>query len=115
MIRFAFKTPLAGMIAGLMLLGLAGCVESSALVEDSTRTVAKSVVKTVINDKFPGVNADVYVDCIMDNAEMDQLVSLAQAAVVGVDQSTVQIVTDIAREPETLKCIAQGTLGLPSG
>ncbi|WP_321366196.1 succinate dehydrogenase [uncultured Celeribacter sp.] len=111
MIRLGFKTPLAGM----MLLALTGCIESSALVEDTTRSAAKSVVKTVINDKFPGVNADVYVDCIMDNAEMDQLVSLAQAAVVGVDQSTVQIVTDIAREPETLSCLAHGTLGAPFG
>ncbi|NIY80506.1 succinate dehydrogenase [Celeribacter sp. HF31] len=115
MIRLGFKTPFAGGIAGMMLLALSGCIESSALVEDTTRSAAKSVVKTVINDKFPGVNADVYVDCIMDNAEMDQLVSLAQAAVVGVDQSTVQIVTDIAREPETLRCIAQGALGVPSG
>ncbi|WP_417260130.1 succinate dehydrogenase [Celeribacter sp.] len=96
--------------AALLLTGLSGCFDGSSLVEDTTRSTAKTVVKAVINDKFPGVDADVYVDCIMDNAEMDQLVTLAKAAVTGVDDETVQTVTEIASEPETLTCIAQSSL-----
>ncbi|WP_434290458.1 succinate dehydrogenase [Celeribacter sp. SCSIO 80788] len=96
--------------AALTALILSGCVESSSLVEDTTRTAAKGVVKTVINSKFPGVDADLYVDCVMDNADTDQLVTLAKAAVTGVDETTVSTVTEIASEPETLKCIAQSGL-----
>ncbi|WP_417254104.1 succinate dehydrogenase [Celeribacter sp.] len=96
--------------AALLFTGLSGCIEGSSLVEDTTRSTAKTVVKTVINDKFPGVDADVYVDCIMVNAETGQLVTLAKAAVTGVDDETVQTVTEIASEPETLTCIAQSGL-----
>ncbi|SFJ34181.1 hypothetical protein [Celeribacter neptunius] len=96
--------------AALSALILSGCVESSPLVEDTTRVAAKGVVKTVISSKFPGVDADLYVDCVMDNANTSQLVSLAKAAVVGVDSSTVTTVTEIASEPETLKCVAQNGL-----
>lgn len=91
----------------LACVALTACLDSSELVEEGSRAAAKGVVKTVINSKFPGVDADVYVDCILDNAETDQIITLAKAAVTGVDDTTVATVTDIAKEPETLSCIAQ--------
>lgn len=90
---------------------LSGCLDNSALVEETSRSAAKGVVKSVINSKFPGVDADRYVDCVMDNADTDQIITLAKAAVTGVDDTTVATVTEIAKEPETLKCIAQSSLG----
>lgn len=93
-----------------LVASLSGCLASENLVEATAQTAAKSVIKTVIASKLPGVNADVAVDCVVENASTAQLVDIAKAAVTGVDASTISTVTSIATQPETLSCIAQSDL-----
>ncbi len=99
-------------IAGLALstLLLSGCLQAPQALEDTTKLAAKTAVNSVISKKFPGVDAEVYVDCVIDNATPQQMLSLAATAVTGVQSNTINTVTAIASEGETLKCIAQGSL-----
>ena len=51
-------------------------------------------------------------DCIIDNASAAQIRALAAESVLGATESSVQIVSDIVSQPETLTCLA--TKGLPA-
>lgn len=95
MLRIAF--------IGVMLIGLSGCVTDD-LVQDTTRSAAKSVVTPIIADRFPGRNTAAYSDCVIDNATTDEIFDLAKAAVTGADQGTVNTVVRIAARRGTLEC-----------
>ena len=98
----------------LILLGigllLSACTEAAC--DDVAREAAKSAVRPVIADRFPGVPLEPSVDCIIDNATSREILSLAADAVTGPTASTVEIVSRIASRPETITCLA--TEGLPA-
>ena len=100
---------LLGIIAATVLLS--GCLAPEAAVEQTARSAAKGVINTVMAQKLPGVNTAPYVDCIVDQASTEDLITIAKAAVTGIDNSTVSIVTTIASQPETISCMAQNELG----
>jgi hypothetical protein len=93
-------------------LALASCDAAQEAVTQSTRDTAKTVVNGVVEDKFPGVNAALITDCIIDNASVSEILVIAKASVVGVKQDTVDTVVDISKRPETAACIAKNGLKL---
>ncbi len=101
----------AGVLVVILLaLGLGGC---SAQAQDRlAREAARSAITPVVMERFPGVPLEPTLDCLIDNANAQQLRALAADAVLGPTESTVQIVTDITAKPETLTCLAQE--GLPA-
>jgi predicted ThiF/HesA family dinucleotide-utilizing enzyme len=97
------------------LTGLCACQMSAPLqqsAEEAARGQAKTVVNTVVESKMPGLNAAPVTDCIIDNASMNEVFTIAKAAVTGIDDSTVSTVMDIAKRPDTVTCIAKNKLGL---
>jgi hypothetical protein len=100
---------LLGIISVAVLMS--GCLAPEAAVQETARAAAKGVINTVMSQKLPGVNTAPYVDCIVDQASTEEVITLAKAAVTGIDNSTVSIVTSIASQPETISCIAQNGLG----
>ena len=93
----------------LAVLPLAGCAE---LQDQVARDAAKSVVRPVLADRFPGVPLEPATDCIIDNATAGEILSLASDAAQGApDAGTVETVLTIGARPETLSCLA--TEGLP--
>ena len=100
----------------LLLIGatllLTACTAAQDAVTQTTRSSAKSVVNSVVEKRFPGVNAAPITDCIIDNASTSEIFKLAGAAVTGVDDSTIKTVVDITKRPDTTKCIAKASLGL---
>ncbi len=76
------------------------------------REAARSAITPVIAERFPGVPLQPAVDCIIDNASAVQIRALAADAVVGPNENTAQIVSDIVSKPETLTCLAAE--GLPA-
>lgn len=96
------------------LLALSGCV-TDGIVQDTSREAAKRVVTPIITDRFPGRNTEAYSNCIIDNATTDEIFGLAKAAVVGVDQSTVNTVVGISTRGDTLKCFVKAELGSSLG
>jgi len=90
-------------------IALTGCTVDQQ--DDLTRRAAKNAVRPVLAQKLPGVPVEPATDCIIDNANSKQLLSLTADAVTGPTASTVQIVTNILSQPATLTCLA--TKGLP--
>ena len=79
--------------------------------DELTRDAAKRAVRPVLEERLPGVPLEPATDCIIDNASAGELLSLAADAVTGPTANTVEIVSDIATRPETVRCLA--TEGLP--
>lgn len=80
--------------------------------DELTRDAAKRAVRPVLAERLPGVPVEPATDCIIDNASSRELLSLAADAVTGPTANTVEIVSDIATRPETIRCLA--TEGLPA-
>jgi len=80
--------------------------------DELTRDAAKRVVRPILQERLPGVPVEPATDCIIDNATSGELLSLAADAVTGPTANTVEIVSDIATRPETIRCLA--TEGLPA-
>ena len=68
-------------------------------------------MNSVVQTRFPGVNAAPYTDCIIDNATAQEIFALAADSVTGPTASTAEIVSRIVSRPETIQCLA--TEGLP--
>ena len=92
---------------------LAGCMSDLGPAGDMlARDAAKGVVNSVVQTRFPGVDAAPYTDCIIDNATGAEIITIAEAAVLGTSQQTTALVVDIAGRPETLRCALNNSLGL---
>ncbi|MEM8774830.1 MAG: succinate dehydrogenase [Pseudomonadota bacterium] len=96
----------------LLALLLSGCTPANEAADNLARDQAKTVVNSVVSDRFPGVNAAPVTDCIIDAASASEIVSIASASITGVRQSTVEKVLEIAARPEAIKCIAENGLTL---
>lgn len=76
------------------------------------RDAARAAITPVVVQRFPGVPVEPTINCIIDNASAVQIRALAADTVLGPTESTVQIVSDIVRQPQTLTCLAAD--GLPA-
>jgi len=96
-------------LAALLLLPLAACVP---LQDQIARETARSAVRPVLAERFPGVPLEPSTDCVIDNATGAEIISLASDAALGrPDEGTVETVLTIVTRPETITCLA--TEGLP--
>lgn len=100
------KKAIALMVAAV----LAACTPTQQ--DELTRDAAKRAVRPVLAERLPGVPVEPATDCIIDNATSGELLSLAADAVTGPTANTVEIVTDIASRPDTIRCLAAE--GLPA-
>lgn len=82
---------------------LAAC--TPAIQDELARDAAKTAVRPVLEERFPGVPLEPATDCIIDNASANEILSLAADAVTGPTASTVEIVGNIASRPETIECL----------
>ena len=91
---------------------LSACSAAEQTADTVARESAKSVINSVVADRFPGVNAAPITDCVIDNATRFEIFDIAKASATGVTPSTVTAVTTIAQRPETVSCITKNGLGL---
>ena len=99
-------------IALAAVVGLSACLDTTGGVDTLARDSAKTVVNGVVATRYPGVDASVVTDCVIDNASGAEIVEIAQAAVVGTTDATTSLVLEIAQRPDTVSCIAGDTLGI---
>ncbi len=92
-------------------VALAGCEGGNQAADQVARETAKTVVNGIVANRFPGVNAAPLTDCIIDNAEIAEVYTIAEAAVLGPTTETTSLIIDIARRPETLQCATDNALG----
>lgn len=91
---------------------VSGCQVANDRADVVARQAAKGVVKGVVAQKFPGVNAAPITDCVIDNASRFEIFEIAKAGATGVTPATIETVTTISTRPETVQCISKNGLGL---
>lgn len=94
-------------VAGLL---LGAC--TSMQRDQVAREAARSVVTRVVVERFPGLPVQPSIDCVIDNATTDELLSLASEAITGPTAASTQTVAAIATRPRTVQCLASE--GLPA-
>ena len=98
------------LLAATACTDITGGVTQSA--EELARDQAKSVVNGVVSNRLPGVDVSAATDCIIDNATLSEVFSIAKASVTGPDDQTVTTILDIAQRPDTAKCLLSATLSI---
>ena len=106
--------------AALKLIFIAGSIALAACTpaqqDELTRDAARTAIRPVLEENFPGIPLEPATDCVIDNASSRELLSLAADAVTGPTASTVEIVGRIVARPETITCLAEeGLSGLLLG
>ena len=97
-------------VAVLCAATLAACTPADQ--DRLTRDAARAAITPVLVDRFPGVPVAPAVDCIVDNANSRELLSLAAYSITGPTANTVELVTNIVSRPDTLNCLLAN--GLPA-
>lgn len=92
------------LVGAVCLAALAACTPQAQ--DRLARDAARAAITSVVVDRFPGVPVEPTINCIIDNASAAQIRALAADTVLGPTESTVQIVGDILRRPETIQCLA---------
>jgi hypothetical protein len=101
------------MTMGVVATMLSACMQDIGAQGDIlARDAAKGVVNNVVQSRFPGVNAAPYTDCIIDNASGSEILTIAEAALVGTTQATTNLVVQIAQRPDTVRCAVNNSLGI---
>lgn len=91
-----------------LLLALMACAPVQEAVDNTARQGAKGVVTETLATRFPQVPKNLitpFTDCIIDNAMAVEVQEFARAAVLGVDERTVETVRTILARPETVQCL----------
>lgn len=99
----------------LLPLALAGCVAGEAVMQETTRSLARSAVDAAAARYVPGVDVSPYTDCVIDNASTSELLQLAQAAGAGAAQDVAArawpVVRTVASRPEATQCLVSALSG----
>ncbi|MDG1338697.1 MAG: succinate dehydrogenase [Paracoccaceae bacterium] len=98
-------------LAIIVAFALVGCDVANDALDREVRQTADTVINGVITGRFPGVDPAPVTNCFIDNASRGEIVDIARAAVTGVDDSTVTMVLNIGKRPETLKCLVLNDTG----
>ena len=100
-------------LAVIPFLFLAACTQVQQAVDDTARQGAKGVVAETLATRFSQVPKELitpFTDCVIDNASALEIRDFARAAVVGVDDQTVQTVRAVLARPETVQCLQSRAL-----
>lgn len=97
---------------------LVGCTEATKVVDEVARRSAKAAVAETLTTRFPLVPKAVVTpltDCIIDNASGIEIRQFAKAAVVGANDTTVALISDILGRPATQQCAGKASLAALAG
>jgi predicted ThiF/HesA family dinucleotide-utilizing enzyme len=90
---------------------VAGCTAANDMADAIARERAKAAVNSVVEERFPSVEATPVTDCVIDNASASQITNLAADAVLGPTEKSVTVVRDVLSKGDTLTCLFEN--GLP--
>lgn len=90
-------------------LALSGCVAGEAVMQETTRSLARTAVNGAAAQYLPGVNVTPFTDCVINNAQTGELIQLAQYASAGANGAAEAwpVVRSIAQRPEATQCLLQ--------
>ena len=89
-------------VLGAMIL--AACTPQSQ--DQIARDAARATITPLVAQRFPTIPVDLALDCLIGNASAEQINALAADSLLGATESSAQIMTEIAAQPQTLTCLA---------
>lgn len=89
-----------------MVVGCGGGDAIQQSEQDVARGAAKMVINAAVERQFPQLNASLVTDCIIDNAELDEVLTISRDVVTSPSADTIKLVSDIANRPGTVQCFA---------
>jgi hypothetical protein len=106
------KTTSMRTIAAALMLSTAGCVGGFQQAADQVaREQARTYVNQEVARRFPGVDATLVTDCVINNASTQEIITIAGGIALGQTDAATQTVGDILGRPSTIQCTASGALG----
>lgn len=92
---------------------LSACVTGETMMQDTSRTLARSAVNSAAQQYFPGVNVSPFTDCVINNANTSEIMQLAQAASKGSAGAAdaLPIVRTVVARPEATQCLVSNAQG----
>lgn len=97
---------------------LTACTDVQQVVDTTARNGAKGVVTETLATRFPQVPKQLitpFTDCIIDNSSALEIRDFARAAIVGVDDQTVETVRVVLSRPQTVQCLQGSALSTTLG
>ena len=94
--------------ATILLSVVAGCAQVQSATDQAGRDAAKTIMPQTFALYFPQIPKEFFApftDCVVDNALAVEVRSLAEDAVVGVDQGTADTVQTILERPQPQTCL----------
>ena len=90
---------------------LSGCVGGFQDVADQiAREQARTYVNQEVERRFPGVDASVVTDCVINNASAQEIVTIAGGIALGNTEAASNTVSTVLQRPATIQCTASGAL-----
>ena len=91
----------------LAFLALPACVAGEAVMQETSRSLARTAVNGAAQQYLPGVNVSPFTDCIINNAQTGELLQLAQSASQGANGAgqAWPVVQTIMQRPEAMQCL----------
>lgn len=96
-------------LSACMQSGMQSGGQGGMLMQDGARVVARQAVNSAVAAQLPGVDATPVTDCIIDNASLEELLTLARIAAMGSTGVTEvwPVVQTIGKRPATLECFSE--------
>ncbi len=99
-------------LAIIALLATSACVGG---FQDAADQIAREQARTYVNQeverRFPGVDATLVTDCVINNASAQEIITIAGGIALGNTDAASSTVGDILSRPSTIQCTASGALG----
>lgn len=103
-------------MAGALSLGLSACVGGEAMMQETTRSLARSAVDASVRQYLPGVNVSPYTDCVINGANTAELFQLANAATAGANgaANAWPVVRNITARADVQNCLLRAVQSNPT-
>ncbi len=99
-------------LAIIALLTLSACVGNlQGPADQFARDQARTYVNQEVERRFPGVDATLVTDCVINNASAQEIITIAGGIALGNTQAASDTVGNILSRPSTIQCTASGALG----
>ena len=96
----------------LLLIALAACSPQD-MADKAIARAAEAVIRPVVDDTLTQGQAEGVTRCIVENAQLSELQSLARDIGTVAGTSTISTISAVATRPATLACIAEKGLPQP--
>ena len=92
----------------LAFVALTACVPLQDAADQIAREQARTYVNQEVERRFPGVDARVVTDCVINNASAQEIITIAGGIALGNTDAASNTLNQVLQRPSTIQCTASG-------